>query len=164
MVFGYLVRSLPCIWITALQKLIYVIMLIQYLLFFPDWPAGYWVWPASTVLLLFQYAFLPISMWKRIIFLPVLNMLENVLWHCPFIKSLAVVVSGGQVPKGLPYLHLSLWLCRDIWYTDMGSLPHSVRQWQGQLKHLHQRSTSNVGKNGKVGILEMVYQTMPYVP
>ena len=45
-----------------------------------------------------------------------------------------------------------------------GSLPQSFRQWWGQLKHLHQRSTSNVGMNGQVGVFERVYQTMPYLP
>ena len=40
---GYLVRWLPCIWMTALQKLIYVIKVVQYLLFYPDWPARYGV-------------------------------------------------------------------------------------------------------------------------
>ena len=62
-----LVRWLLCIWITALQKVTCVIKVVQYLLFFPDWPAGYWVWPTNTVLLLFQHTFLPISMWRPII-------------------------------------------------------------------------------------------------
>ena len=66
MAFGYLVRWLPCIWITALQKLICVIKVLQYLLFFPEWIARYWVWPTSTVFLLFQHTFLPISMWRPI--------------------------------------------------------------------------------------------------
>ena len=39
-------------------------------------------------------------------------------------------VSVGHVLKGLPYLHLTLWLLRDVCYADMGSLPQSVRQWQ----------------------------------
>ena len=43
----YLIRLLPCIWITALKKLICVIMVVQYLLFFPDCPAGYWIWLTS---------------------------------------------------------------------------------------------------------------------
>ena len=39
---SYLARWLPCIWITALQKLIYVIKVVQYFLSYPDWPARYW--------------------------------------------------------------------------------------------------------------------------
>ena len=35
--------------------------------------------------------------------------------------------------KGLQYLHLTLWLLSNLCYTDRGSLPWSVRQWQGQL-------------------------------
>ena len=64
---AYLVRWLPCILITALKELICVIKVVQYLLFFPDWPAGYWVWLTSTVLLSFQHMFLPISVWRLII-------------------------------------------------------------------------------------------------
>ena len=39
-------------------------------------------------------------------------------------------------------------------YVDRGSLPHSIRQWQGQLKCLPRRSTSSAGKNGPVGVLD----------
>ena len=31
-------------------------------------------------------------------------------------------------------------------------------------EHLHQRSTSSVGRNGQVGVHERVYQRMPYLP
>ena len=65
--FNYLARCLPCIWITALLKLICVIRVVQFLLFFPDWPAGYWVWLTNTALLLSQHTFLSISMWKLIL-------------------------------------------------------------------------------------------------
>ena len=40
----------------------------------------------------------------------------------------------------------------------------SVRQWQGQLECLHHRSTSSVGRNKQVGVLNRVYQTMSYLP
>ena len=40
----------------------------------------------------------------------------------------------------------------------------SLGQWQGQIKHLHQRSTSSVGRNGQDGVLYRVYQTMPSLP
>ena len=35
----------------------------------------------------------------------------------------------GQVLKGLPYLHLTLWLLRDMCCADRGSLSQSFRQW-----------------------------------
>ena len=35
----------------------------------------------------------------------------------------------GHVLKGLPYLHLTLWLLRDESCADRGSFPQSVRQW-----------------------------------
>ena len=88
--------------------------------------------------------------------LTVLNMLANVPWQCPIIKDLIMDVSVGQVLKGLPYLHLTLWLLSDVCYADKGSLPQSVRQ----LKCLHQRSTSSVGRNGQIDVINRVYQTM----
>ena len=48
--------------------------------------------------------------------------------------------------------------------TQMGSLPQSVRHWWGQHKYICQRSTSSVGRNKPVGVLEREYQTMPYLP
>ena len=62
-----LVRWLPCIWITALLKLTCVIKVVQCLLFFPGWSAGYQVWLTSMVLLLFQHTVLPTSMLRQII-------------------------------------------------------------------------------------------------
>ena len=35
------------------------------------------------------------------------------------------------VLKHLLLLHLTHWLLRDVYCTDKGSLPQSVRQWQG---------------------------------
>ena len=103
--------------------------------------------------------------WMEAPWLPtVLNMLADVPWQCPIIKDLIVDASVGQVLKGLPYLHLTLWLLRDVCYADRGSLPQSVRWWWRQLEHLHQRSTSSVGRNGLVGVLKRVYQTMPSLP
>ena len=79
-------------------------------------------------------------------------------------KDLVMDVLGGHALKGLPYLHLTLWLLSDVCYADKGSLPQSVRWWWRQLKHLCQRSTSSVGRNGQVGVLNRVYQTVPSLP
>ena len=57
----------PNHWAFFIFQVIYVIKVVQYPFFFPDWPVGYWIWPTSAVLLLFQYTFLPISVWKLII-------------------------------------------------------------------------------------------------
>ena len=101
--------------------------------------------------------------WMEAPWLPtVLNMLADIHQCCPIIKDV-VDVSVGHMLKGLPYLHLTLWLLRDVYCTDRGSLPQSVRQWWGQLKHV-QWSTSNVGRNEQVRVLKRVYQTMPYLP
>ena len=88
----------------------------------------------------------------------VLNMLADVTQLCSIIKYLVMDVSVGWVLKGLPYLHLTLWLLSSVCYADKGSLLQSVRQWQGQLKHLCQRSASSVGRNGQVGVFDEVYQ------
>ena len=94
----------------------------------------------------------------------VLSMLADIPGQCPIVKDLVVDVSVGQVLKGLRYLHLTLWLLSNVCYADKGSLPRSVRQWQGQLKHLCQGSTSSAGGSGLVGVLDRVYQTMPSLP
>ena len=92
------------------------------------------------------------------------QLLADVPWQCPIIKDLIMDVLVGQVLKGLPYLHLTLWQLSDVCYADKGSLLPSVRLWWGQLKHLHQRCTSSVGRNGKVGVLNRVYQAMLPLP
>ena len=99
--------------------------------------------------------------WMEAPWLPtVLNMLAEVPQQCSIIKDLLVDVLIGQVLKGLPYLHLTIWLLSDVCYADKGSLPQSVRQWWEQLEHLCQRSSSSVGRNGQVGVLKRVYQAI----
>ena len=103
--------------------------------------------------------------WMEAPWLPTaLSMLADIPQQCPIIKDLVVDVSVGQALKGLRYLHLTLWLLSNVCYADKGSLPQSVRQWQGQLEHLHQGSTSSAGGSGLVGVLNRVYQTMPSLP
>ena len=94
----------------------------------------------------------------------VLSMLADVPQWCPIVKDLIMDVLVGQALKGLQYLHLTLWLLSDVCYADKGSLPQSLRQWQGQLECLHQGSTSSAGGSGLVGVLDRVYQTMPSLP
>ena len=107
---------------------------------------------------------LVVPCWMEVPWLPtVLNMLADIPWQCPIIKDLIMDVLVGHGLKGLLFLHLTLWLLRDVSYTDWVSLPQSVRHWWVQLEYLHQRSTSSVGRNGQVGVLKRVYQTMPYL-
>ena len=56
----------------------------------------------------------------------ILSMLEGVPQCCPVMDVLI-----DQMLKGLPFLHLTLWLLRDMCCPDKGSLPHPVRQWWG---------------------------------
>ena len=103
--------------------------------------------------------------WMEAPWLPtILNMLADVPWWCPIVKDLIMDVLVGQALKGLQYLHSTLWQLSKVCYTNRGSLPQSVRQWQEQLKCLYQGSTSNIGKNGLVGVLNRVYQLMPSLP
>ena len=111
-----------------------------------------------------RHLILMASYWMEAPWLPtVLNMLADVPQQCPIIKDFIVDVSVGKVFESLPYLHLTLWLLSDVCYIDMGSLPQFVRQWQGQLECLCLGSASNVERNGWVGVLDRVYQTMPFL-
>ena len=53
----------------------------------------------------------------------VLIMLADVPQCCPVIEDLIMDVLVGQVLKSLPYLHLTLWLLRDMCCAERGSLP-----------------------------------------
>ena len=57
--------------------------------------------------------------WMEASWLPtVLNILADIPGHCPIIKDLIMDVSVGYVLKGLPYLHLTHWLLRDVCCGD----------------------------------------------
>ena len=73
-------------------------------------------------------------------------------------------ILGHWVFEGLPLLYLTLLLLRDVCCTGKGSIPQSSRQWEGQNEHPQQKFTSNIGKNGWVGVYKRVYQTIPYLP
>ena len=57
-----------------------------------------------------------------------LNMLEDIPLHCPAIEDLIMDVSVDQVFMGLPYVHLTLCLLRDMCFTDESSPSQSVRE------------------------------------
>ena len=63
-------------------------------------------------------------------------MLEDVPLCCPNRNNLIKYVSLGQVLKVLAYLHLTLWLLRDMCCEDKGSVPQSIRQSWGEREHL----------------------------
>ena len=69
------------------------------------------------------------------------------------------IVIWNSVNTGKWFLLVGIFMC----VAQMGSLPQSVRQWHGWLECLWW-STSNVGRNGKVGVLENVSQSMPCLP
>ena len=70
---------------------------------------------------------------------------------------------GRAGTQGSAISDLALWLLSNVCYADKGSLPQSVRQWWQQLQCLCQKSTSSVGMNGQGGVLDRVYQTMPFL-
>ena len=71
--------------------------------------------------------------------LTVLNILENIPHQCPFINNLIIDVLVGLVLKNLWWLYLTLWMLRDVCCGDKGSLPQSVRQWQGSTTQVYQQ-------------------------
>ena len=71
-----------------------------------------------------RYLILVAPCWMEAPWLPtVVNMLADFPWQCPIIEDLIMDVLVGQMLKGLPYLHLTLWLLSDGCYADRGSLP-----------------------------------------
>ena len=59
--------------------------------------------------------------WMEVPWLPtVLNILVDIPQQCPVIKDLIMNVSVDQTLKGLPYLHLTIWLHSDVCYVDRG--------------------------------------------
>ena len=124
------------------------LLLHYFLWFFPS----FWL-NISQVSLDFDSGWILVPCWMEAPWLPkIVNMLKDIPGGCPVVKDLIVVVSVGKFLKGVPYLHLTLWLLRYMCCTDMDSLPQSVRQWWGHLKYLQWRSMNSVGKNGHVGV------------
>ena len=82
----------------------------------------------------------------------VLNMLADVPRSCPIIKDLIVDVLAGLVLKGLPYLHLSLWLLRDVCCTYRVLFLSLSGQWQWQLEHQCQRLPAILEGKGQVDV------------
>ena len=58
---------------------------------------------------------------------------QHISRHSLVLSHLKRSHHGVLVGHVLSGLHLTLWLLRDVYCTDRGSLPQSVRQWQVQL-------------------------------
>ena len=83
---------------------------------------------AEHVTSLLRLLILVVPCWMEASWLPtVLKMLKDVPHWCPIIKDFITHILVGLVLKGLPLLHLSLFLLRDWCSTDMHSLLQSVR-------------------------------------
>ena len=68
-----------------------------------------------------RHLILVVPCWMEAPWLPtVLNMLADLPQWCLIIKDLVMDVLVGQVLKGLPYLHLTLWLLSDVCYAGRG--------------------------------------------
>ena len=125
-----LVRWLLCTWITVLIRLISVIKVVQCLLFFPGWPARYWVWPTSMVLLFFQHTFLPTSMWRWII-CPRISCFWSVTF---FLRWLRQLFTFGAFQRWTCWLLLvllnasiiSLWKFHCLWHPWVECLQPSL--------------------------------------
>ena len=103
--------------------------------------------------------------WMEAPWLPtVLNMLADVPQQCPIVKHPHHGCFGRPGAQRSAISAFNPWLLSNMCYGNRGSLPQSVRWWSGQLKHLHQGSTSSAGRNGPVGVLNRVHQTMQSLP
>ena len=72
----------------------------------------------------FRLLILVASYWMETTWLPtILSMLEDIPHQCPIVKDLVTSVLVSLVLKGLPLLHISLWLLSVVSCTDKGSLP-----------------------------------------
>ena len=94
----------------------------------------------------------------------VLNILADVPQCCPVVKDLIMECFGRPGGQGSAINAFNPLAAQGYVLCRQGSHPQSLRQWQGRLNCLQQRSISNVDKNGQVCVLERVCQTMPYLP
>ena len=126
----YLVMWLPCIWITALQKLICVIKVVQYLLFFPGWPVGYWVTDLYSIILIPAYipAHLNVEVshlsWGQLLLkkhlLPQMTQVAFCLWDLHRGRSAGILLYH-PMPASLHLGNTSLWqnmskVNSDFWF------------------------------------------------
>ena len=116
--------------------------------------------PLDHVTSQFRFFILMEAPWLSTVF----SMLDDIHHWFPIVNDLIMDVLVGWVLKGVQSLHLTLWLLRDVCCTDKGFLHQCDRQWQGQLTLLQQKLTSIAERNGPVGILQRVYQTIPLLP
>ena len=121
--------------------------------------------PAEHVIGQFRLLILVAHCWNKAPYLPaVLNTFEYISHWCPSLNILKMNLFVDQVLMGVPLLHLILWLFIDACCTDKHFFPQSVSQRLVLLEHLQQKITSTAEKNGTVGVLEGMYQTMPFLP
>ena len=97
-----------------------------------------------------RHLILVVSSWMEVPWLPTpLNMVADIPWWCSIIKDFVKDVSISQALKGLPDLYLNPLATQQYVLCRQG-FSSSVCWWWGPLKYLHQRSTSSVGRNGRL--------------
>ena len=95
--------------------------------------------------------------------LTVLKMLVDIPHCCPIVKNFGMDVSVDQMLMGLPSLHLTHWLLRDVHCADRVSLSSDCQAVTGTPQVLMTKLTSNARRKGPVGVLKRVYQMMPFL-
>ena len=80
----------------------------------------------------------------------VLTMLEYALWQYSMAKDVNRDVLVDQVLIGLPSLHCTVWLLKNVCCADKGSLPQSVRKWWGDLRMYNKGLLEMLETVGKV--------------
>ena len=91
-------------------------------------------------------------------------MLSDVPHQCPLIQDLMMYVSASQVLMGLQSQDLTFWLLRDVCCVDKGCLTLSVRSDGNNLSIYIKNIPTITRRNELDGVLERVYQTMPFLP
>ena len=112
----------------------------------------------------FRLLILMTPCWMGASWLPtVLNMLVDITYYCPIVTNVVMDYSVDWLLKGLPLLHLTLWLCRDVYCAD--GFSSSVFQAGTRATHTSMANiTSNGRRNGPVGVLQRVYQIKSFLP
>ena len=96
--------------------------------------------------------------------LKVLNKLEDIPHWYPVVKDLIKDVWVDCMLKGLPSLHLTLWLHKDMCYTNKDSLPQSVGQWQGKLSICNKDLPGLLGRKGRMVCLRGCTKQFHFCP
>ena len=94
----------------------------------------------------------------------ILNMLEKILLTVPWQKISSWFLVAFLVLKGLPSLHLMLWLVSDVCCLDKGSVPQPSGGVWSDMSIYSKGSSAVFERMGKLVCLKRVYQNVISAP